>query len=244
MPESELLLTAFFNDHLAGLGNAILALFHITAKNPARPWETWIVMELLVVAILMVLFAVLRPKLSVENPGKLQHMVEVFWAFIKDSAHDVGIHHPDKYASYFGTIFIFILFMNLMGLIPGFESPTMTPSVTCGLALCTFVYYNFMGFREHGIHYLAQLAGPVWWLAPLMIPIEIISHLARPLSLTIRLYGNMFAGDQVTGVFMRLTYLVMPAVFMGLHVFVAFLQTYVFVLLTMIYVSLAVSHEH
>ena len=82
------------------------------------------------------------------------------------------------------------------------------------------------------------------WLAPLMIPIEFISHLARPLSLTIRLYANMFAGEMVTITFLSLTYLVLPAVFMGLHVFVAFLQAFIFMLLTVIYVSGAVAHEH
>jgi F-type H+-transporting ATPase subunit a len=246
MPEHELWLTALFNDQLAGLANSILSLSKLTAKYmAARPWANWMVMEILVVAILMLLFAVLRPRLSAENPGKLQHVFELIWSFINNTASEVGIHHPAKYASYFGTVFIFILFMNLIGIIPGFESPTMYGQVPFGLAICTFSYYNTMGLRELGLwKYLAQLAGPVWWLAWLMIPIEVISHLARPLSLSFRLFGNMYAGEQVTGVFLSLTYLVMPAVFMGLHVFVALLQTYVFTLLTMIYVSLATSHEH
>jgi F-type H+-transporting ATPase subunit a len=94
------------------------------------------------------------------------------------------------------------------------------------------------------LKYAAHFAGPIWWLAPLMLPIELISNFARPLSLTVRLYGNMFAGESVTNVFLSLTYLVMPAIFMGLHVFVAFLQAYVFTLLTMIYVSGATAHEH
>ncbi len=89
-----------------------------------------------------------------------------------------------------------------------------------------------------------HFAGPVWWLAPIMIPIELISHLARPLSLTIRLFANMFAGEKVTMTFLSLTYLSIPAVFMGLHVFVAFLQAFIFMLLAMIYVGGAVAHEH
>jgi F-type H+-transporting ATPase subunit a len=93
------------------------------------------------------------------------------------------------------------------------------------------------------LKYLAHFAGPIWYMAPLMIPIEIVSHLARPMSLTIRLYANMLAGEKVTLVFLGLTYLVMPAVFMGLHVFVSLLQAYVFAVLTMIYVSGAVAHE-
>ena len=95
MHEHELWLTALFNDHLAGVANSILGIFHITAKDPVRPWENWIVMELLVVAILIVLFAILRSRFSVENPGKLQHIFEVIWEFMKSSADEVGIHQVD-----------------------------------------------------------------------------------------------------------------------------------------------------
>jgi len=145
---------------------------------------------------------------------------------------------------YFGTLFLFILLCNLIGLIPGFESPTMNPSVTAGCAVATFLYYNLVGIQSNGFKYAAHFVGPVWWLAPLMIPIEIVSHLARPLSLTIRLYANMFAGEKVTMVFLGLTYFAVPAVFMGLHLFVALLQAYIFMLLTMIYVAGATAHEH
>jgi F-type H+-transporting ATPase subunit a len=102
-----------------------------------------------------------------------------------------------------------------------------------------------VGFKKNGVgKYLAHFAGPIWWMAPLMIPIEIISHLARPLSLTIRLFANMYAGEQVTLVFLSLTYLIAPAIFLGLHVFVSLLQAYIFVLLTMMYVAGAVAEEH
>jgi F-type H+-transporting ATPase subunit a len=169
----------------------------------------------------------------------------VFWDFIKNTADEAGVNHAEKYTAFFGTIFIFILFMNLIGIIPGFESPTMNAAVPLGMALVTFVYYNTAGVRELGLgKYLAHFAGPIWWLAPMMIPIEIVSHLARPLSLTFRLFGNMLAGEQVTGVFLGLTYLIMPAVFMALHVFVSFMQAYIFALLAMIYVSFATAHEH
>jgi len=145
----------------------------------------------------------------------------------------------------FGTLFVFILFSNLLGVIPGFESPTMFPQVPLGCALVTFAYYNWMGIRANGIgRYLAHFAGPIPAMAPLMAPIELISHMARPLSLTVRLFANMYAGEQVTLVFISLAYLVAPALFMGLHVFVGFLQAYVFTLLTMTYVGQAVAHEH
>jgi F-type H+-transporting ATPase subunit a len=110
--------------------------------------------------------------------------------------------------------------------------------------MAAFLYYNIEGARSQGLFkYLAHFAGPVWWLAPLMIPIEIISHLARPMSLTIRLFANMFAGEQVTVIFLGMVPVVIPAIFMGLHVFVSFLQAYIFMLLTMVYVQGATAHE-
>jgi F-type H+-transporting ATPase subunit a len=242
--EQELGLTALFNDHFAGVANSILGMVGLTAEHPDRPWENWIVMEILVVAILIALVAVLRASLSVDKPGKIQHLFESIYEFLIHQAHEVGIHHPEKYVNYFGTLFIFILSMNLIGAIPGFESPTMTVAVPAGMAVCTFLYYNAMGFRENGIKYLLHFMGPVWWMAWLMIPIEIISHLARPLSLTVRLYGNMSGGEQVTESFLKLVHLLVPVIFMGLHVFVALLQAYVFTLLSMIYVSMATAHDH
>ena len=111
--------------------------------------------------------------------------------------------------------------------------------------MAAFAYYHLAGIQAQGAgKYALHFAGPVWWLAPLMIPIELISHLARPMSLTIRLFANMFAGEMVTVIFLGLVPVVIPAVFMGLHVFVSFLQAYIFTLLTMVYVQGAVAHEH
>jgi len=241
--ENELWLTKIFNDHLAGIANSLLSL----AKQPTepRPWSNWMVMELLVIAIMVVLFGMLRSKLSVDKPGKVQHLFEVIYLFVKDTAEEIGIHHGDRYIPYFGALFIFILFMNLLGIIPTFESPTMYVAVPLGLAMATFIYYHYQGVRELGLlAYLKQFLGPIWYLFIIMIPLEIISHLARPLSLTVRLYANMFAGEQVTGAFLGLTKIGAPAIFMALHVFVAILQAYIFMLLSMIYVNLATSREH
>jgi F-type H+-transporting ATPase subunit a len=244
MPEHEVWLTQIFNDHLAGLGNSLLALFRVHAEHPARPWSNFITMQVLVALIVVVLFAILRTRLSMDRPGKTQQVFEVIYSFLQSEANESIGHDSLRYLPFIGTLFIFILFSNLIGIIPGFESPTMNPSVPAGCALLVFVYYNFMGFRQQGIlKYLAHFAGPVWWLAPLMLPIELISHMARPLSLTIRLFANMLAGEKVTVVFLGLTYLIAPALFMGLHVFVSFLQAYIFVLLTMIYLSETVPHE-
>jgi F-type H+-transporting ATPase subunit a len=241
--EAELWLTKIFNDHLAGLGNAALGLVRMPPQP--RPWANFVVMEILVAAIIVVLFAVLRPRLSSDHPGKLQHTFELIYNFLHGQSEEQVGHHGPHYIGYFGTIFIFILFMNLIGVVPGFESPTMSPAVPLGCAVATFLYYNWRGIRANGPgKYMAHFAGPLPAMAPLMVPIELISHLARPLSLTIRLYANMYAGEQVTLVFLSLTYFLVPAVFMGLHVFVSLLQAYIFMLLTMMYVAGAVAHDH
>ncbi len=243
MHETELWITKLFNDHLAGAGNALTGIVGMAPE--ARPWANFITMQLVVVAIIVVLFAILRPRLSPDRPGKLQHTFELVYDFLHEQAEEQIGHEGHHYLAFFGTIFIFILFANLIGVVPGFEAPTMVPSVPAGCAIAAFLYYNLVGIQANGIgRYLAHFAGPMPLLAPLMIPIELVSHLARPLSLTIRLFANMYAGEQVTMVFLKLTFLFVPAVFMGLHVFVSFLQAYIFMLLTMMYVAGAVAHEH
>ncbi len=244
MNDEEIWLTRLFNDHLAGPANSFLGLLHIETAHPDRPWANFIVMQILVALIIVVLFAFLRSRLSVDRPSTLQHLFEELYTFLRGTAEDNIGHDGPDYLPLFGTLFIFILICNLIGTIPGLESPTQVPYVPAGCALIVFLYYNWMGIRTNGVgKYAAHFAGPSIWLAPLMIPIEIISHLARPLSLTIRLFANMFAGEKVTIVFLSLTYLIAPAVFMGLHVFVGFLQAYIFALLTMVYVGSAVAHE-
>jgi F-type H+-transporting ATPase subunit a len=243
MHEPELWITKIFNDYLAGAGNAALGLVGMHAEP--RPWANYIVMELLVAAFIVVLFAILKPRLSWDKPGKLQHSFELVYEFLRGQSEEQIGHHGPHYIAFFGTLFIFILFMNLVGVIPAFESPTMSPAVPLGCAIATFLYYNMVGMKANGAgKYLAHFAGPMPALAPLMIPIECISHLARPLSLTIRLYANMFAGEQVTMVFLSLTYFLVPVVFMGLHMFVSLLQAYIFMLLAMMYVAGAVAHDH
>ncbi len=248
--EQELGLTRLFNDILAGPANAVLGMFNLKPENAARPWENWLVMELLVVVLLMVTVAILKARLSVDKPGTLQHIFELLYGFFDNTIKEVGVHHGEKYLPYIGTIFIFILSMNLIGAIPAFEAPTMAPWVPAGLAIVTFLYFNFCGFRAQGFHYLAHFAGPVRFDNPIasiaiilfMLPIETASVFIRPLSLTVRLYGNMFAGEQVTNVFLSLTRLAIPVVFMALHIFVALVQAYVFTLLTTIYIAGAVEH--
>jgi F-type H+-transporting ATPase subunit a len=201
-------------------------------------------MELLVFLFLVVLFALVRSRLSVESPGPLQHIFEAVHGFIEGQSAEIVGHHSEGFTPFLMALAFFILFCNLIGLIPGFESPTAVPVVPLGCAICAFVYYQVQGFKHAGIGYLKHFAGPMPILAPLMIPIELISHLARVLSLTIRLFANMFAGDMVTLVFFSLVPLGVPILFLGLHIGVSFLQTYIFILLTTVYLAGAVAEEH
>jgi F-type H+-transporting ATPase subunit a len=242
MHETEIWLTRIFNDYLPGLANAVLGLVGMAPQ--ARPWSNFITMQILVAGIVVVVFALLRTRLSVDRPGRFQQTLELIYEFVHSQTEDMVGHAGERYMAFFGSLFLFILICNLIGIIPGFESPTMYPYVPAGCAVAVFLYYNFVGVQAHGvIKHLGHFVGPILLLAPLMIPIEIVSNLARPLSLTLRLYANMYAGEQVTSVFVSLTKLVIPVLFMALHVFVALLQAYIFMLLTMIYVSGAVAEE-
>ncbi|KRT66902.1 MAG: ATP synthase F0 subunit A [Candidatus Dadabacteria bacterium CSP1-2] len=149
-----------------------------------------------------------------------------------------------RYFPLLGTSFMFILISNLLGLIPGFLSPTGNFNTTVACALVIFVMYNFYGFKENGVAYLKHFAGPIIYIAPLMIVIEIISHLVRPLSLSLRLFWNMTGDHLVLGIFTNLTHFVVPALFIALGIFISFLQAFIFTVLSAIYISLSTAHEH
>jgi len=245
MHEHELWITALLNKYFAGAANTVLSLAGLHAEHADKPWANFVALQVLVALILIVGVALIRPRISVDRPGGFQHFIEIIYGFLRDQSLDIVGRNGGRYLHFFATIFFFILTCNLLGLIPSLEPPTMFAPVPLGCALLSFFYYNSMGIREQGIfNYLKHFAGPMWALAPLMIPIEILSHLGRLLSLTARLYANMFAGEQVTLVFLALFPVAVPAIFMGMHVFVGFLQAYVFTLLTMSYVTGAVSHDH
>jgi F-type H+-transporting ATPase subunit a len=242
---NRLFFTQILNHLFAGPANAILALFHQTAKHPNAPITDTLAMEILVFLILVAYFIAVRVSLSVETPGPVQHLAEMTHGFISEQGESIIGHGYEKFTGYLTVLGLFILLCNLLGLAsPWFESPTANVVVPLGLALVTFIYYHYYGVKANGFGYIKQFLGPVWWLYPLMLPIEIISHLARVLSLTVRLYANMFAGDLLTLAFFSLVPLGIPLLFLGLHLGVAVVQAYVFVLLAMIYLSLAVSHEH
>lgn len=223
----------------------MLALLHVTPNHPQAPIPNSVAMELIVFLILLGYFIAVRVSLSVENPGAVQHLAEMTDEFVSGQGEQIIGHGYEQFTGYLTVILLFILLANLLGLLsPWLESPTASPAVPLGLALVTFVYYHYHGVRANGFGYIKQFLGPVWWLYPLLLPIEIISHLARILSLTVRLYANMFAGDLLTLAFFSLIPIGVPLVFLGLHLGVAVIQAYVFMLLSAIYLSLAVSHEH
>jgi F-type H+-transporting ATPase subunit a len=244
MPE-QLWFTEILNHAFAGRVTGLLRALHIEPSHPQAPITNAVAMEVLVLGILLVLFVMVRSRLSVDKPGALQHIFEGTHGFITGQSEEIIGHHSEGFTPFLVALGLFILVSNLLGLIPGFESPTgASPTVPLGCAICAFFYYQTQGFKHAGIGYLKHFAGPMPLLAPLMIPIELISHLARMLSLTIRLYANMFAGDMVTLVFFSLVPIGVPILFLGLHIGVSFLQTYIFVLLTTVYLSGAVAEEH
>jgi F-type H+-transporting ATPase subunit a len=243
MPE-QLWFTQILNHLFAAPVTALLRLIHVEPKYPAAPISNSFSMEILVFGVLLVLFLLVRSRLSVDDPGGLQHSFEAFEGFIQGQSDEIIGHHSEPYTAFLTALGLFILFCNVLGVIPTFESPTAVPIVPLGCALCAFFYYQAQGFKHGGIGYLKHFAGPMPMMAPLMVPIEIISHLARVLSLTIRLFANMYAGDMVTLVFISLLPIAFPIPFLGLHIFVSLLQAYIFVLLTTVYLQGAVSEEH
>jgi F-type H+-transporting ATPase subunit a len=149
-----------------------------------------------------------------------------------------------SYVPFFATIFLFVFVNNLMGLLPGFTPATDNMNTTLALGAFIFIVYNVAGFKEHGPGYLKQFMGPLLALAWLMLPIELISHFVRPLSLGLRLQGNMVGDHTVLGLFLSLVPYLVPVIFYGLGLFVCFMQAFVFTMLSMIYVSMAISHDH
>lgn len=242
-PVHELWITRLVNDWLAGPANWLLGAIGV-AHDPKHPWSDWMVCEILVVIFVLVFFGYMRRRLSVDKPGALQHTLELTYAFFHSQTIEAGGEASLKYLPFFGTIFFLVLFLNMIGLIPGFNSPTMYAMVPLGFAVTTFIFYNALGIKKHKFGYIKQFAGPIPALIFLMLPIEVFSHFARILSLTARLFANMVAGEQVYLTFIALTKVFIPAIFVGLHLFVSLLQAYIFMLLAMVYVGGALSEEH
>lgn len=243
MPE-QLFFTKVLNHVFAGPVTALLNALHVPPQDPQAPISNAFAMEVLVVGFLLLLFIIVRSRLSVERPTGIQHLFEGLHGFIEGQSREIIGPHSESFTPFLLTLGLFILIGNLFGVVPGLESPTAQVVVPLGCAICSFFYYQIQGFKHAGPGYLKHFLGPIWWLAWLMLPLEIISHLARVLSLSVRLYANMFAGDIVTLVFFSLIPVAVPVVFLGLHIGVALLQAYIFVLLVTVYLAGAVVTEH
>jgi F-type H+-transporting ATPase subunit a len=243
MTES-LALTRLLNELFGGPVTALLNAVGVHPANAAAPITDAFALELLVVALLLAFFVVVRMTLSVEKPAPVQQFAEMIHEFTGGQADQIIGHGYERFQAFVTVIFLFVLTCNLIGLIPGVPAPTESPVVPLGIAALTFIYYNFYGFKEQGfLGYLGHFAGPIWWISPLLFPIEIISNFARIMSLTIRLYANMFAGGLVTLVFFSMIPVGVPVVFLGLHLMVSLIQAFVFMLLAMIYLSQVVAHD-
>ena len=239
------ILDQLFGGIEASAFQSIVGLSASEAAEKAAGVNSALALELLVVGGTIAFFLLVRLTLSVEKPNPAQQVAEMIGEFTGGLGEQIIGHGYEKYQSFLTCIFLFVLLNNLIGLIPGVPPPTVSPWVPLGLAVPTFIYYNYQGFRAQGfIGYLKHFCGPLWWMAWLLLPIELVSHFARIMSLTIRLYANMYASDMVTLGFFSLVPIGVPAIFLGLHAFVSIIQAFVFMLLTMIYISLATSHEH
>jgi F-type H+-transporting ATPase subunit a len=243
MPQ-KLALTHLLNQLLGSPITALFAKLGVHPAAPGAPITDAFTMELVVFFVLIAFFLLVRVTLSVEKPGPAQQIAEMLHEFTGSNGEQIIGHGAEKFQAFVTSIFLFVVLNNVLGLIPGIDTPTASPYIPLGIAVPTFFYYHYFGFKAQGfVGYLKHFAGPIWWVAPLLFPIEIVSHLARIMSLTIRLYANMFASDMVTLVFFSLFPLAIPAIFLGLHFAVSLIQAYVFMLLAMIYLSQAVSHD-
>src|SRR5882762_1760220 len=220
------------------------AVFGDYSPETAIPWYT--VMFVIACILSVVIIWILKGKLSEEEPSYGQQTLEVGVLAVRGMLEDIIGPHGLQYFPVVMTFAVLILVSNLMGQFPLFMTPTAATSVTFALGISSFLYYNYIGIKENGVlGHLKHLAGPIWWIAPLIFLIELISNLVRPFSLGIRLFGNMFADEKVAETVASLappwTQFVVPVLLMPLGLFVAFVQTFVFVLLSMVYLS-EVSH--
>jgi F-type H+-transporting ATPase subunit a len=228
----------------AKFGTTPEAAFGAYTPENAIPWYT--IMFVMACILTLALIWIFKGKMSEDEPSQGQQTLEVGVLAVRSMLEDIVGPHGLQFFPVVMTFAVLILISNLMGLFPLFMSPTSATSVTFALGISSFLYYNAIGIKENGLFgHLKHFAGPIWWIAPLIFPIELISNLIRPFSLGIRLFGNMFADEKVMDTVSHLapgkTYWLVPVVLMPLSVFVAFIQTFVFILLSQLYLS-EVSH--
>jgi len=270
MEESILGITKLVNGVFGKLALALLTALHIKPGNPEYPIPNHVAMELLVFLLAVVFFLWLRARLSVDNPGGTQQVMELLLRNpmslgVADLLENNIGHGAMKYLPVIGSVGLFVLFSNLISVVPGLASPTAEVSVPLGCAIVVFLYYHWSGLKKQGpLHYGKHFLGPNLALSPLMVVVETFSHLARLLSLTVRLWVNMMVSELLYGIFLGLTLalfifverlnalgyvlaplpLLAPVIFIILHIFVAFVQAFVFTILPVIYLAGAVSEAH
>lgn len=223
--------------HVSALSHWIEVWFHVHPPDH-------IVMAVFVAVLLSAFAVFFRRRISVEKPGRFQLLLEGLVGGLLSLLRDNVGAKGRPFLGLVGTLGLFILVSNLFGLVPYFSSPTVSINMPVGCALVAFLYYNLQGIRAHGVKkYFAHFLGPSPWLAPVMLPIEIISHLSRILSLSVRLFGNIFGEELVVVVFAFLIPFVVPVPMMAFGVFGSTLQAFVFTMLTVIYLGGAVAAE-
>jgi len=207
-----------------------------------------IVATLICILLAVLLARSLKNKKNKEIPSTKFNIINFFelisGMLLSLATEIMGEKNARKFFPVLASIFLFIFINDFMGLIPGFLPATDNINTTFACGIFVFIYYNYAGFKEHGFSYIKHYMGPMIWLAPLMFPIELISNMVRPFSLGLRLFGNITGDHLVLGIFSDLAPLIVPIPFLGLGLFVSFFQALIFVLLSMIYLTLALSHEH
>ncbi len=278
MAEQVTWLTQFVNHHFGHFALALLSALHIQPGNPGLPIPERVVMALVVVLAGTILALVLRSRVSVEKPGAMQQIAELLLTNpmgfgIKDLLEENVHHGASRFVPFVGSVSVFVLLSNFMGAFPGsfLKAPTGQVTVPLSCAILTLIYFNWQGIRHHGVgRYVLTFAGSpkdagAWVLAILLFPVEVVSTSARVLSLTVRLWANMFASDliyliflgllasgasfgwtksPVLGVILGIFPATIPVLFIGLHLFVSVIQAYVFTVLPSVYLGLALSEEH
>ncbi len=211
-----------------------------------------VLVMLLVIVFSLVARAQLMTAMRREDQGMIPDAHLSFRNFFEIIAEKIyglcesvmGKHNAERFFPIIGTLFVFIFTSNFIGLIPGILPSTENLNTTLALGAFVFLYYNYVGIKEHGAGYLKHFLGPVWYLAPLLLVIELASHVFRPISLGLRLRGNIMGDHIVLGIFNDLLPYLIPVIFYAMGLFVALVQAFVFCLMTMVYISLAASHDH
>ncbi|OGD20725.1 MAG: ATP synthase F0 subunit A [Candidatus Aminicenantes bacterium RBG_16_63_16] len=221
----------------------MLNLLGIRPANPESPVPDYLVMVIFVAALLIVLLGLASRKLSI-IPSKRQSLLELIIQGFEGQLVEIIGEEGRKFLPMIATVGLFVFSANMIGLVPGFMSPTSKLNVTAGCALTVFVYYHWQGMKAQGVlRYLKHFTGPIPALAPLLLPIEIISHFSRPVSLSLRLFGNIFAEELLIVIIASIVPFVLPLPFMAVAIFTSVIQAFVFVLLACIYIAGAVAHE-